>query len=262
MFSGALNNKKKKNLLTLFKKDHEEWTDTKKAIIKKNLYNKEKAKKEYLMKMDEYKINVKQWEDKNRKFYEDQAIRNNAIDNQKDLYLNYDVGAILGYCDMVLANSSYPDSFPQEYEIDYNPDTKMLIVEYLLPNIEAIPKVKEVKYIQNKQEFKEIYLSEFAVNKMYDTLLYKIALRTLFELFKADSIDALDLIVFNGIVKSIDKSVGKKVENCILSIQANKAEFMNINLTAVDPKTCFKKLKGISASKLYSLSAIASYYEY
>jgi len=31
---------------------------------------------------------------------------------------------------------------------------------------------------------------------------------------------------------------------------------MSINLAAIDPKACFKKLKGVSASKLYSLSAI------
>jgi restriction system protein len=157
---------------------------------------------------------------------------------------------------MVLSNSSYPESFPQEYEIDYRPDTKIIIIDYLLPHIDNIPKLKEVTYNQSRNEFKETYLSESVLNKMYDTLLYNMTLRSLYEIFNADVINSIDSIVFNGFVKAVDKSVGKEVTNCILSIQANKDEYMNINLRDVEPKACFKKLKGVSASKLYGLSAI------
>jgi restriction system protein len=63
--------------------------------------------------------------------------------------------------------------------------------------------------------------------------------------------------VFNGWVESIDKSTGKLVNACILSIQTTKTEFQIINLASVDPKLCFKSLKGVGSSKLHSLTPIA-----
>jgi len=41
-----------------------------------------------------------------------------------------------------------------------------------------------------------------------------------------------------------------------MSLEAGKDEFLAINLRQVDPKLCFKKLKGVSASKLIELSPV------
>ena len=43
---------------------------------------------------------------------------------------------------------------------------------------------------------------------------------------------------------------------CILSVQVAKGEFTQINLANVEPKACFKKMKGVSASKLINLSPV------
>src|SRR5699024_1814484 len=135
----------------------------------------------------------------------------------------------IDYCDMVLSHSHYPDVFPQEFDIEYNPETKILIVDYSLPAPEDIPTLKQVKYVQSRDEFDEKYLSVADEKKLYDGLLYKITLRSLYELYEADVVDAIESIVFNGWVHSIDKATGQEVDACILSIQANKEEFLNIN---------------------------------
>jgi len=46
------------------------------------------------------------------------------------------------------------------------------------------------------------------------------------------------------------------VNACILSVQVAKGEFTQINLANVEPKACFKKMKGVSASKLINLSPV------
>ena len=61
---------------------------------------------------------------------------------------------------------------------------------------------------------------------------------------------AIEAISFNGWVKAINKATGKEENNCILTIQVKKDEFVEIDLANVDPKTCFKNLKGVSSSKL------------
>lgn len=230
----------------LFNRNYEKWHTDKEKAIKKNEEN-----------YAEFERLLLEWQNDERSFLEQQKEKNDAIENQKAMYEKGTPSAIVDYCDMVLSNSVYPDSFPQEFDIDYNPLTKMLIVEYSLPSPENMSTLKEVKYIQSRDEFKNVYLSESAFNKMYDDLLFQITLRTIHELFEADGIDAIDSIVFNGWVNSIDKATGQKVNACIVSVQTLKEEFMRINLAQVDPKICFKNLKGIGSSKLHSLSPIA-----
>ena len=91
---------------------------------------------------------------------------------------------------------------------------------------------------------------------MFDESIYKIALRTIHELFEADKANALEAISFNGWVTAINKATGKTEHNCILSIQTTKNEFNEIDLSKVEPKICFKNLKGVASSKLSTLTPI------
>ena len=233
-------------VLEQYKKDCAKWKERKDAIIHKN----QQIEKEY-------QKTVEEWESRKKEFYENQTILNASIEKKKEEYFSESPSATIEYCDMVLANSRYPDTFPQEFDIDFNSQNGILVVEYQLPAPEHLPTVKETKYIQNKDEFKEVYISESAQRKLYDTLLYQIALRTIHELYEADVIAALKSIVFNGWVRSVDKRIGKETNSCILSVQANRDEFLSINLKLVDPKECFKQLKGVGSSKLHSLSPVA-----
>jgi restriction system protein len=68
---------------------------------------------------------------------------------------------------------------------------------------------------------------------------------------------AISTIVFNGFVTSVDKSTGNETTACILSVQAARGSFLAINLAKVDPKACFRQLKGVGSSKLHSVTPIA-----
>jgi restriction system protein len=157
----------------------------------------------------------------------------------------------------VLTLSKYPESFPQEFDLEYNPETKILAINYILPSPEDLPKLKEVKYIATKDEFKENYFSETAQKKLYNEAIYQICLRTVHELFDTDTVNGIDSIAFNGIVKTIDTSTGKEIAPCILSLHTTKESFQEINLSLVKPKDCFKKLKGVGSSSLYNLAPVA-----
>ena len=114
-----------------------------------------------------------------------------------------------------------------------------------------------MRYIQTRDEFEEKFLTDAAKRKLYDSLVYQITLRTIHELNEADVVEAIDSIVFNGWVKSVDLGTGQEITPCIVSIQANREEFLAINLYNVDPKVCFKTLKGIGSTQLHSLTPIA-----
>ena len=212
--------------------------------------------KDFEDEMKKWESDVVEWEKRKNNFLQKQADFNAKIDQMKESYLSQNNDSIIEYCEMVLNNSEYPDSFPKNFELEYNPDNKILILEYEFPAIECFPKVKEVKYIASRKELKESYISESQINKMFDDAMYKITLRTIHELFEADVANAIEAISFNGWVKAINKATGNEENNCILSIQAMKNEFLGIDLSNVDPKSCFKNLKGVASSKLSSLTPI------
>lgn len=199
---------------------------------------------------------MKEWEQRKEKFYEEQKEFNAAIDQKRENYMSREQEAVADYCDAVLSNSIYPDYFPKEWDMDYNAATRTLVVEYALPAPETLPTLKEVQYIQSKDDYKETHLSEKEREAIYDSLLYQMALRTIHELFESDTADALDAVAFSGIVTALEKTTGHDVTACVLSVLARKEPFMQINLAGIDPKACFKSLKGVAASKLTGLTPV------
>lgn len=241
----------------LLKRDHKIWEQ---EVLKITTGNEARLKEyEQNVRIAEaafqHSLNV--WTKEQTAYLEKQYEQNASVVQQREQYLSGSSDALIAYCDLVLSRSKYPDFFPQEFELEYNSETKVLIVDYTLPAPEYIPTLLEVKYVAARDEFVEKHLTEPQRDKLYDDLLYQITLRTIHELFEADVIKAIAAIGFNGRICSIDKGTGQKVEACVLSIQAKCQDFLAINLANVDPKVCFKQLKGVGSSKLHSLTPVA-----
>jgi restriction system protein len=198
-----------------------------------------------------------EWHQEREAYVAQQVADNRAIEQRRQQYLEKVPAAIVDYCDMVLARSKYPDCLPATFELDLLEDTRTLIVDYQLPAVEALPRVKEVKYVASRKEFKHSTLTDAQVNSLYDSVVYQIALRTVHELFEADRVDALAAVVFNGWVTSTDPGTGHERTVCILSLHTTKEQFCAINLARVDPKQCFRNLKGVGSPRLHSLTAVA-----
>jgi restriction system protein len=228
------------------------WEKEKAAIDQHN----RKSDLDFERELKRWENDVSNWEERKKAFFKQQEEFNANIEQMKQKYLSKNVDSIVEYCDMVLNNSKYLESFPNNFEIEYNPENKILIIEYELPSQKDIPTVKEVTYVASRKQLKEVHIPESQMNKTYDDILYKITLRTLHEITESDVVDAIDTISFNGWVRSINKATGKEENNCILSIQVKKTEFANTDLSRVDPRTCFKALKGVASSRLSTLTPI------
>lgn len=200
---------------------------------------------------------VAEWKRRREAWEQDQHTKNAQTIARQDAYKAFDSEAVSEFCDVVMSVSEYPPSFPHEWNVIYQNETKTLVVDYFLPSPDDLPRLKEVKYVASKDDLTEVFLADSAVNKIYDNLLYQLTLRTIYELYLSDQAETLAAIVFNGWVRSIDKGTGKSVTACVLSLQAARKEFLDIDLRNVDPKECFRTLKGVGSSKLHGLSPIA-----
>ena len=244
----------KEGLDWIFRKKRERKEQEAKRQFEKALQDWQAAKKRAEL---DYAKELEKWQRAKEEFHQRQASNDEAVLERKEAYLQKDKKAVVNYCEMVLENSQYPDYFPKQWDMEYKDEAKILILNYILPDIEALPKEKSARYIATTDTIKVDYLSDSVFNKLYDRMLYEAALRTIHELFEADVADALDSVVFNGWVNSIDKATGQDVNACIMSVQTSKEEFMKIKLARIDPKTCFKSFKGIAANTLHSLAAVA-----
>lgn len=259
----SMKRKKLQKVESSYESDLQRWREECAGIDKTNENNHQKfqvmkaAYEAALVQLEkEYEIELSTWEGEKSKFEADQQLYNAKIDEWKESYFKGEESAIIEYCSQVLNNSEYPDSFPHTFELMYQPESRILIIEYQLPRLSDLPTLKEVRFIQSKNELKESHIPESQYRALYDKVLYELSLRTLHEIFEADQGNWIDGIAFNGWVNEVDKAKGKRVNNCILSIQVKKDIFLDIDLSQIDPKTCFRGLKGVAASKLNSLTPV------
>ena len=138
----------------------------------------------------------------------------------------------------------------------FEPEGRVLVVDYELPPQHVLPNVKSVKYSAPRKEFQKTLISEAESKRLYDDALYQVCLRTLYELFQADKVNMIKSIVFNGWVDAVDKATGADTHPCVMTIQVAKAEFMALNLSQIDLKACFRSLKGISGAKLIDFTPV------
>jgi len=147
--------------------------------------------------------------------------------------------------------------YDTENEASYIKETETIVVDCLLPAPEDMPYIKEFRYIKSKDEVREINLSQKEKNALYDRVIYQTCLSDIYQVFTTDTIGRVNSIIYNAWVSSIDKATGIPRKTCILSLQTNKQQFMEISLHQVDPKECFRHLGGIGSSQLYSITPIA-----
>lgn len=256
-FSSKRSNLRKQEVRDLYTADHGTWQRECVTIEQRNDRSRVAHKAAVVRAQKDHRHQVSKWEEKRSEFRLKQVEQNKKIDRLRADWRAGKRVAVEAYCDMVLSNSQYDECCHHEFELEYNEDNNILIVDYQLPAPDALPTLLEVKYIISRKEFVEKHLPQTKQRKLYDDLLYQITLRTIHELFEADKGRALTAVVFNGYVTSIDKRTGKKVTACVLSVQADHEAFGELDLRHVDPKACFRALSGVGSAKLHSITPVA-----
>ena len=210
----------------------------------------------------EYARELQKWENNKKHFEALKAKKNQGLEAFVRGYREGRNSSVEKYCGIVLKNSKYPKSFPKSFELQYNEDTRMLIVNYQLPTPICIPTLESETHVKSTGEFKQKHMSKASHAKLYNDTLYQIVLRTLHELYQSDRFAHIASIAINGFTETIDPATGAATTPCILSIHAKREEFQKLALERVEPKAAFKHLRGVGSSQLYNLVPIAPLVRY
>lgn len=164
-------------------------------------------------------------------------------------YLKSENG-ISSYLIFLLKNSFYSFIFDKEIQIEYQNKISTVVIDYNLPNIRETPN----EVVNTHMEWCKMPSTK--EKKLYDPIIYSITLRTLAEVCHYDDKKYIQHICFNGKIKDRTPFTGQMEEKYILSINVSREQIEALNLEFIDPKECFKHLKGVSASTLYEQTEI------
>lgn len=230
------------------------------------LFKKRRKEKEEKAEQ-EYQVALKQWEKEDKKnrekhekekgqYLKEQKEFNENLESLRSSYEKGEKEGVVKYINLVLEKSKYPDSLNLFPDVNYNPESHLLLIDMEMPNTEAVPSIVEYKYIASSNTIAEKAMAGKAFDKFYEDIIYQITLRTIHEIFESDYQKLIDLVVFNGWVNGVDPKTGKDFRNCIVSLQATRDEFLEIKLDKIIPQDCFRHLKGVSAGPLVNLAPV------
>ncbi len=197
-----------------------------------------------------------------------QAHRSKA--QQKNLEVaifeeNYGKGdpdAVTTYVFMNLERSAYPEDFPQEFRLAYVPESKELVVDYEMPPLSVVPEVLEFRYVKTKDEIASKARTKAEIKETYQDVVASLALRTISEALETDRGDLIDVVVFNGNIKTTDKATGKDVRPCLISVRATKESFSELELSKVDKQICLRNLGAQVSPKPAEMVAVRPIIEF
>lgn len=190
-------------------------------------------------------------------FQQQQAASNAKVDELRTSLEAGDPEAVVEHASLILEASDYAGLFEKGYEVQYEPADRTLLISYALPTPSTLPNVKSVRLVKATGELLEARISEREQKANFESVCYQICLRTIHEVLEADSSQNIERVLFNGHVTAVDPRTGREVRSCIMSLLATRADFGEIDLSRVDPKACFKSLKGVSGASLAALNPIA-----
>lgn len=200
--------------------------------------------------------------DKEKADYENEAkTYNQELFEFKKAFELDDEEAVIEYVTKVLNDSEYLPDIVRDFELNYNKESKSLLIDYVLPSPDDVPNTKELKFVKTAKEIRNVPFKKGEFESFYDAIISQIALRTLHEIFESVYTNAIDTIIFNGMIIMTDKTTGQTIEPYILSILTNRKQFEAINLSKIDPIACLNSLEVkmvLPFKKLESITTIGS----
>jgi restriction system protein len=182
-----------------------------------------------------YKLILTAWE-KDKQAYEEGAFDDKIrLAHLIIQYERFESEGTRNYFDLILKFSPLHFALEKYYDLHYEPKTKMLIMKNKSQHTYWEDLVK---------------CSATETNKVIEFILYALPIKILFEISHMDYKNALESIVFNGCISFTDKATGHIRDEYILSVHADKEQIKSLKIENIEPKSCFRALKGVSASKI------------
>jgi restriction system protein len=151
------------------------------------------------------------------------------------------------------ARQPLPSILRKSWKIDIDHNSRILLCTFEIPDFSSLEIVKK-RGRSWKAEFSPVSAAER--KRSTETIIYSLCLRAAYLAAKSDVGNWFDTVAVNATQKWNDAATGQPREGIIASLQAQKIEIANLNIQQVDPKACFRHLKGLSTPSTESVTPI------
>jgi HJR/Mrr/RecB family endonuclease len=143
-----------------------------------------------------------------------------------------------------------PVSFDPKVKVAYARESRLIALEYELPDVTIVPKTKSFRYVKSKGRVTEIARPASQIDALYADAIAQLTLMCLARTFSYDNFgDAFDVVVFNGVIDTIDPRTGRPIRPCLITVRVTRETFAGLDIAHVDPLACLKHLSaGVSRS--------------
>lgn len=164
--------------------------------------------------------------------------------------------AIQEYVSIVLSNSVFPEAFPVQHEFEFDADLEELRLTVLVPRPDALPMVREYKYVKAKDTITEIALPQKDVTNRYSDAVYKTALRSLHEIFESDRAGHINTIALTVACNALDPATGLERRVPLVAVGVERASFTTFDLSNIVPLATLRHIGASVSKNPYELIAI------
>ena len=183
--------------------------------------------------------------------------KNEQVSAFQEAYRSGNPEAVTGFFDLVFEKSEYPEGFPSKWKVVYLPESRQLVVDYDLPSLdEIVPEVEKYRYAKSTDQITETKKAIRIRQSLYASAMAQSVLRRLYEIFKSDRDQLVDVATVSAFVDTIDPSTGQRVRPCVVSVRTTREEFERLDLRHVDASACLKRLNASVSRSPSELTAV------
>lgn len=153
----------------------------------------------------------------------------------------------------IVGNIKFAKSVPQFWDIDFDEEQAIAIVEIQLPDVVHNQIFKKVEL---KTGIKIKPLNQKETREQVPNIHPAIILRIAYEIFRNDTHNVIKLLVINGWVEFDDPKTGTKTKAYTASLAVEKDKIKDLNLPKLNPLYAFQDLNGKSAGSLIDIVPI------
>ena len=170
------------------------------------------------------------------------AARNAYVTSRQAAFAARDPEAVRWFAGCVLRASRYPDGFPRDYQVTYDPQARCLAVDLELPARGVVPAVRAYRYVKTRDAVEPVPRADGEISQAHERVVACVALRALHEIFGAMPAGLVEVVALTGWVATTDKATGTPVRPRLLDLRADRPVFAALVLDAIDPVACLSRL--------------------
>lgn len=132
-----------------------------------------------------------------------------------------------------------PLALPENPAAHFDEVDGILLLDVHVPNVEEAQLYVQLKTKPRAATGKEVRTTQ-------EFVVHALALRILHEIFSMREFECVQMVAVNMALSYTNRRNGNRMNEVIASIAATRDEFASIDIAHVDPKLCFRSLKGIA----------------